>query len=530
MNKLLTPLLLVITTLYLQSCSNSKKEEEITFEFKKIPLKEKMKMALHDEYLTSLNFSEPQKNFLKSFYGKRGFTPTFINDSTTTLTGSKLEHYLKHKLAFGIPETRNYNEIQENDNFIQRELKLNLDLATMLFDLKNGFIETDTILFKKLSTISIEKYSEFVKSTNPEELKLKILNSGPIDISYQVLAPYLFQEYFKGKIDRKSYAIKSIKVDSLGAVKQASEALYNKGFLEEVTIDSTLFTEALKRFQIDNELTDDGVIGKNTAYVLNESGINRLNRIALAMEKIRKKAMYPEKYILINLPEYTLKFFINDSLKAEHNIVIGKWGNETPQLSASVRKIIIYPYWRVPYSISSKEILPAAQRNPNYFAKHNYKIYRKDVEVDPLTVDWKKIKENAFPYVVVQEPGPKNSLGIIKFDMPNSQSIYIHDTPSKSLFNTKTRAYSHGCMRCDQPIDLAKAILERDENYKMKNPVISDSLDSIFARKLNYEIPLLQYIPIYMEYNTVVVKDLKPKVFPDIYGREEEYIKLFTKR
>ena len=529
MNKLsLLPFLFLIC-LSFQQCSEINEPEKPSFEFSKIALDAKIKEALSIDYLAQLNFSEKEQHYLTKFYAGRKFNAVFVNDSSLTSIGNKMDSYLKHKLAFGIPESRVYNPVVKTDNFIQKELKLTIGLAYLLNDLKNGFLERDTVLYKENQLFELEDYRVLIESINSSNLKSLLWQTGPSDSSYQALAHYLFEAYFKGGIDRNSYKIKSIKEDSLNAVKLTSEALFQKGYLTELTIDSASLSDALKEFQRDNELTDDGVIGKNTAYVLNESIFNRLNRVALAMEKIRMKKQYPEKYIVVNLPEYTLKFYINDSIKAEHNIVIGKWGNETPQLSASVRKIIVYPYWRVPYSISSKEILPAAQRNPDYFTKHNYKIYRKDVEVDPLTVNWKKIKENAFPYVVVQDPGPKNSLGIIKFDMPNSQSIYIHDTPSKSLFSTKTRAYSHGCMRCDKPIDLAKAILERDENYKMKNPIIADSLDSIFARNLNYEIPLLQYIPVIMEYNTVIVKDQQVKVFPDIYGREGEYIKLFTK-
>ncbi len=529
MNKFFISLILVVISLSAYRCSDGNKPDEISFEFKNIPLTEKIKESLSVDYLKLQSFSEYEQAFLNDLYLARKFKPIFINDSTLTPLGLKVEKYTKHKLAFGIPVTRKYSSLAENDNFIQKELKLTLEFAYFLNDLKNGFLEKDTILYKNKEVLDNKDFKKAIEIKDSSDLRDLLWNAGPTDSNYQILARFLFSEYFRVKLDYDSYKIKSSKQDSLQSVKETGVALFNKGYLREATFDSTLFTDALKKFQYDNELTEDGVIGKNTAFVLNESSFHRLNRIALAMEKIRIRQTYPDKYILVNLPEYNLKFFINDSLKSEHNIVIGKWGNETPYLRTSVRKIIIYPYWRVPYSISSKEILPAAQRNPNYFAKNNYKIYRKDVEVDPLTVDWKKIKENSFPYVVVQEPGPKNSLGIIKFDMPNSQSIYIHDTPSKSLFGTKTRAYSHGCIRCEKPIDLARIILERDENYKMKNPVISDSLDSIFARQLNYEIPLLQYIPVYIEYNTVVVKNQKPTVYPDIYGREAEYIKLFTK-
>ena len=158
--------------------------------------------------------------------------------------------------------------------------------------------------------------------------------------------------------------------------------------------------------------------------------------------------------------------------------------------------------------------------------KHNYKLFKKGEEVDPYSVDWKKIRQNAFPYRVRQEPGPKNSLGIIKFDFYNKHSVYFHDTPSKSLFGVDVRAYSHGCMRTQNPVDLAKIILERDEYRNKFNEVIPDSLDSIFARNENYEIKLLSPVPIYVEYQSATRKGLGIALFLDIYGRDEEYLGL----
>jgi murein L,D-transpeptidase YcbB/YkuD len=219
-------------------------------------------------------------------------------------------------------------------------------------------------------------------------------------------------------------------------------------------------------------------------------------------------------------------FYVHDSLKRIHHIVIGKTTNQTPQLESKIRSIVVFPFWKVPYSIASKEILPAVKRNAGYMAKNNYKIYRNDHEVNPYGVNWKAIKENSFPYQVIQQPGPGNSLGIIKFEFHNSYSVYVHDTPSKSLFKTDVRSYSHGCMRCEKPVDLAKTILDYDSVRRKRNDITADSLDSLLIDAKNYTIKLKNTIPIYVEYNTVVA-DRKQLIFHiDIYKREEEYLKI----
>lgn len=510
------------------SCSEKSNTSVTPFEFEKKPLPYKLKKAIESEYLTQLQLNSKDEQFLSKLYNQSKFNAFWVNDSALTKNGRQLLYLLKNKLALGVPTSRNYPIPTKSDNFIQKELKLTICLGLIINDLKYGFLEKDSVAYAPLSHCKLNDFTQFTHDLSPSKFKHLFWKSGPQDTNYQKIAPFLYNEYFYKTRDVNRYTLTSYKKDSLNTIDQAATALKTKGYLKEKSTDSLIFTNALKHFQEDNQLKADGVVGQHTANALNESSIDRLHRIALEMNRLRNQAKKLKKYIHVNLAEYMLRFYVNDTLMAEHNIVIGKLGNETPQLSTSLRKIIVYPYWKVPYSIASKEILPAAKNNSNYFKRNNYKIYRKEVEVDPETVNWKKIKETAFPYVVIQQPGPKNSLGIIKFDMPNSQSIYIHDTPSKGLFGTKTRAYSHGCMRCQNPIELAKIILERDEQLKKFNPIIPDSLDSILARGENYEIPLLNRIPILMEYRTVVVQNGDVLIYPDIYGREAEYIKLFS--
>jgi murein L,D-transpeptidase YcbB/YkuD len=155
------------------------------------------------------------------------------------------------------------------------------------------------------------------------------------------------------------------------------------------------------------------------------------------------------------------------------------------------------------------------------------KIFKaKEVEVNPDKINWKKIKVNTFPYTVIQQPGSDNSLGIIKFEFPNPYSVYVHDTPAKGLFNQRYRSYSHGCMRCERPVELAKVMLQFDSLGKKGNPLTADSLDSLLTLQQNHPIRLLSQVPIFVEYKTVVADRSGIYFHFDLYERETELVKI----
>jgi murein L,D-transpeptidase YcbB/YkuD len=130
------------------------------------------------------------------------------------------------------------------------------------------------------------------------------------------------------------------------------------------------------------------------------------------------------------------------------------------------------------------------------------------------------------PFTVIQQPGSHNSLGIIKFEFTNPYSVYVHDTPKKNLFNTVFRSYSHGCMRCENPVDLAKAMLYYDSIPKKRNPFKPDTLDTLLSQVNHIRIKLLEPIPIYVVYETVVAERDSLIFHLDLYHREEELVKV----
>src|SRR5690606_33717607 len=136
----------------------------------------------------------------------------------------------------------------------------------------------------------------------------------------------------------------------------------------------------------------------------------------------------------------------------KHRVVVGALETPTPEFHASMERMVTNPFWSVPFSIASTEILYAARKDTAYFSKKGYKVFKNGETVDPTTVNWSNVKESNFGgYRVRQDAGGGNSLGRIKFLFPNEHAVFIHDTPSKSLFSNDVRAYSHGCIRLHQP-------------------------------------------------------------------------------
>lgn len=515
---------LLVPLLFAAACSPSTETEEIIpFEISNLSKSEKLKKALELDYVLSMGLSEEDHQYLRSFYAGQQFKPLWMNDSMLTVMGTKMADLLQTPEKLGIPSGR--NQRTKGQNFVQAELLNTLYLSRIVYDLKVGTIDLEKKVKRPVLSVPVKELNQFTHFDEQTDLREQFLAFGPNDSTYRVLGKGLIAMYDNYPMDSTKFHVETIKKDTLKAISETTKALISKGYLT-IENDSLALMEAIKVFQMHNGLKPDGVIGKYTAMALNESTVHKRDRVILGMEKLRAHAPYPEKRICINIPEYMLRFYIGDSLKSEHHIVAGKYENQTPELTSKLNKIVAYPYWNVPYSISSKEILPAVKQNSGYLQKHNYKIYKKGELVDPATVNWSKIRENNFPYKVVQDPGKSNSLGIIKFDFPNAHSVYFHDTPSKSLFSADVRAYSHGCMRTQNPVDLARKIIERDQLPMKENELIVDSLDSIMAREKNYTIRLLDPIPIFVEYQTVTRKANDMVIHIDIYGRDEEYLKI----
>ncbi|MDX5436365.1 MAG: L,D-transpeptidase family protein, partial [Pontibacter sp.] len=235
----------------------------------------------------------------------------------------------------------------------------------------------------------------------------------------------------------------------------------------------------VKKFQMLHGLSQDGVIGGKTLSTMNVPIEDRIEQIMINMERWRciPKRLVPksldQKYIWVNIPEYKMYIYEDpdNDPEAEREyrevmnmrVVVGKTMNATPIFSDKLEYVVLAPYWNVPNSIVEKEIKPKMLSNPGWLASQNMEIVTKEKNpqhVSPSSIDWAGVTEKNFPYMVRQRPGGKNALGDLKFLFPNEYAIYLHDTPADALFSQTQRGFSHGCVRLEKPVELAKYLLQ----------------------------------------------------------------------
>ena len=286
--------------------------------------------------------------------------------------------------------------------------------------------------------------------------------------------------------------------------------------------DENLLTQ-VKLFQATSGLEPDGVIGKNTIKALNESADSKLNKLRVNMERSRwVEGDEMEEFFIVNIAKYQLYYSDSGKVTYSSKVMVGTDEKQTPVFRDKMEYIVFNPTWTLPQSIASKETLPKLKQDSLYLKKNNMHIINSKGEIlSDSGIVWSNYTSDYFPFIIRQEPGPGNALGRVKFLFPNNYAIYLHDTPSKSLFAKEERAFSHGCIRVQNPLDLAEFILQKqDANWTM------DSIKTIIADKETHTVRLKKSIPIYIMYWTAGVDEYDRLFFvPDVYGRDERILK-----
>jgi murein L,D-transpeptidase YcbB/YkuD len=233
--------------------------------------------------------------------------------------------------------------------------------------------------------------------------------------------------------------------EALPAIKERLRLLGDLRRVGEEDAFNTRLEDAVKQFQLRHGLEDDGAIGPAFMKALNTPLETRIDQMTANMNRITQDTPKTRgARIVANIPEYKLYVMEDEQAVLTMDIVVGKSSNPTVVFSDTLETIVFSPYWNVPASIVKNEILPALSKNGSYLEDNNMEITGK---VDGLPT-------------IRQKPGPDNSLGDVKFLFPNKYDIYFHDTPAKSLFERKKRAFSHGCIRLSQPYELAQYLLK----------------------------------------------------------------------
>jgi murein L,D-transpeptidase YcbB/YkuD len=292
--------------------------------------------------------------------------------------------------------------------------------------------------------------------------------------------------------------------------------------------DSIKLIKAIKNFQCRNYLTEDGKIGKLTFKALQQTKADCIHQIEVNLERCRWKITpVEERYVWVNIPKFEMKVVDGDTLLMKSRVIIGQPKKPTPLLKSKITNFLIYPYWNVPYSIATKELLPILKRDTSYLRKNNFEVLNGfNQVVDPSYVIWKKYNEKFFPWRLRQKTGDENSLGILKFNFQNKFGVYMHDTDNRRLFNREMRAMSHGCVRLERFIDFAKFLIREDS---LKYPV--DSLTADLSREKQKYVYMRKPIPVYINYFTAEVNEHGQLFFfIDVYGRDEKMLRSLYKR
>ena len=280
--------------------------------------------------------------------------------------------------------------------------------------------------------------------------------------------------------------------------------------------------DAVKAFQQRHGLAADGVIGKTTLTQLQVTPAARVRQIELALERLRwTPLMQGPRMVVINIPEFVLRAYEVQGeriqIKQEMRVVVGKaLDTRTPLFDEDMRFIEFSPYWNIPPSIARAETVPRLRRDPGYLAREGMEFVSAGGRVDRMVSAGLLSAVLAGQSRIRQRPGPKNALGDIKFVFPNSDNIYLHHTPATQLFNRDRRDFSHGCIRVEHPVELAKFILKDMPEWTQ------DRIQKAMSRGESATLKLTEPVPVVIAYGTALVKDGRTFFFEDIYGLDRQ--------
>lgn len=298
----------------------------------------------------------------------------------------------------------------------------------------------------------------------------------------------------------------------------ASGEYHAKGGGEAALYDDHLVT-AVKAFQARHHIEPDGVVGNSTIKAMNITVVERINQIRVNLERTRWVIHdMPNSSLIVDIAGFMVQYYHDNKMIWKSKVMVGKPFHQTPVFRSAITYIVLNPTWTPTPDIVKNETVPSIIKDPEFLAKQRMRVLDSSgAEIDPHSIPWKQYQGRVLPYTLRQDPGVDNSLGLIKFLFPNPYHVYLHDTPSKSLFGRTQRAFSHGCIRVQNPLELGRLILANDPG----NPTSIDKMDQVLASGKTSTVILKQPLPVYLMYLTTSVQDGKVMFKPDLYNRDE---------
>ena len=565
--------ILISCFLVLQAC---KKQESVIIESGIILSQDSMSTHLEKQFSkwNSLVCQDDLRymDTLKTFYEKRNYKPLWWDAITgDSASWSNLQLILAHSESHGmdyryyqLPLVEYYKGALETmtvaptiyRRIAELELIISNNILRMYEDIANGRSQPKQVYgYTYMLPLNNKKdldFEAFLIARNKNEI---IDNIHIADTTYnelqKILIYYLnkkiaaehskinFSKYHKISVGDTVSILPEI-IAKLKEKKLSNNAIQN---VKDTTIYTKKIANLIKGIQEQYSLTPDGIMGYKTFKIINESPKDNIDQVKTNLERQRWFTKPIDgAFVYINLPIYEVDMHWEDSIKTMR-VCIGKnlpdnyddlvqtytdsgWlyklpkNMETPQIASNITYMVINPTWTIPYSIIRNEMWWKLIKDPTYLKREGYKVYRGKTEINGDTIQWGKIDKLKIPYQIVQNPGPKNSLGTVKYIFNNPFSIYLHDTPSKSSFKRTQRAVSHGCIRLQDPILFGEYLMQNSDSnnaddFRIKMgyaPKDSDRLkdydpaDSTAAIQKLVETTIVRLekpMPLYLDYRTV---------------------------
>ncbi len=479
---------------------------------------------------------------LTQFYVERDIKPVWVTDDAPTERARDLVHVLEMATYDGLtPEDYDITTIRAlmessvPEELAELDLRLSLGLMRFLSDLGSGRTEPSTLdpeLF--VYPRDIDKGEAIRAAAKADDIGVFVGSYRPKQAGYWrlkgALANYRAIARAGGwpTIDPGATLKPGVRDPRVARLREILRRVNDLRPTEDATAeggDAEVFdhglAEAVKRFQARHGLEQDGHVGPKTLAALNTPVEARVRQLMLNLERRRWMPDRNEpRYIFINLADFYLQLIENDEVSFTTRVVIGTRYNKTPVFTADMTYLVFNPYWNVPPSIATEEILPKTKADPGYLEAKGFDLFSDWSEnadlIDPMSVEWSAIAPENFRFKLRQRPSATNALGRLKFMLPNDYNIYLHDTPEQRYFDENERSFSHGCVRVAEPEELAAAILRTQPGWTR------DSIKTAVASGERRVVGLDDAIPVQITYLTAWVdQDNRVHFRNDVYERDE---------
>lgn len=505
------------------ACQSKKKEAGTSVPIR-VPIQVFVPKPFDSTLIAPFFVKYPKLSYLKNdvvqLYSKRHFQYLWYDrkglNEFANLLYDKANNLDQEGLHIKIPYKEQINELlQKSGSGEEQNLEAELFMSSLYFFYADKVYKgIDTEKSTELGWFLPRKKQSFENNLDSLLLNPSLINKPEKDV---------IEQYYSLKTALQKYRtietnggwdsiaipdkMKTLKLgDSSAVIPLVRKRLLITGELatnsENSTFDSELMAGLLK-YKQHIGISPDSILTSKNIQRMNILVSERIKTIMVNMERCRwvsPSLTKTKQYIVVNIPAFALTYFKDGKPTLVSKVVVGKELNETVVFSGEMNQIVFSPYWNVPPSILKKEVLPSIAKNSNYLAKNNMEWYGNRVR---------------------QKPGPKNSLGLVKFLFPNSHTIYMHDTPSKSLFNRDSRSFSHGCIRVARPRDLAIMVLKDDPNWS------AEKIDAAMHSGVEKYYNLKTRIPVYIGYYTAWVgTDGEIIFYNDIYNRDDRLAEL----